>query len=99
RFTYSNLSFDTTDLASINDAFEVALLDDEGVSLVNAFATGRESFINFTEEQPTASATGVTDDHGIVTLDISAVATGTPATVVFRLVNNDLDENTTVTIN
>lgn len=98
RFTYSELSFDTSDHDSINDAFEAALLDDQGRTLVQPFAPARDAFINFTEEQPVAAAPGVIQVGGTVTVDISSLAPDTSATLVFRLVNNDQDENTTVHI-
>lgn len=98
RFTYSELSFDTADRDSINDAFEAAVLDGDGRTLVFPFATGRDAFINFTEEEPVGAASGVVHVGGTVTADISALLPGTSATLVFRLVNNDHDENTTVHI-
>ena len=61
------------------------------------FASGRDAFINFTEEQPVAAAPGVTQVGGTVTVDISSLP-DTSATLVFRLINNDQDENTTVHI-
>ena len=84
-------SFDTLDQESINDAFEIALLDDAGNSLVHTIDRNRDSFFNVTE--------GQTADFGVntvllghsVRLDLSHLSEGTAANLVFRLVNNDAD--------
>jgi len=95
-------SFDTTDPDSIKDAFEVALIDGDGYSLVDTFTAQRDAYFNLTEDLPAALGAGVahtavSQDHQ-VTLDISNVPPGTEATLTFRLVNNDTDTETTVTI-
>jgi hypothetical protein len=95
-------SFDTTDPDFINDAFEVALLDSDGYSLVDTFTAQRDAYFNLTEGLPAALGAGVThaavSQGHQVTLDISNVPPGTEATLTFRLVNNDTDTETTVTI-
>ena len=48
-FEYAALAFDTTDPGFINDAFEVALLGENGRSLVPTFAADRDAFFNITE--------------------------------------------------
>jgi hypothetical protein len=95
-------SFDTTDPDSIKDAFEVALLDSDGYSLVGTFTAQRDAYFNLTEDLPAALGEGVahaavSQGHQ-VTLAISKVPPGTEATLTFRLVNNDTDTETTVTI-
>lgn len=95
-------SFDTTDPDSIKDAFEVALLDSDGYSLVGTFTAQRDAYFNLTEDLPAAlgegvAHTAVSQGHQ-VTLDISNAPSGTEATLTFRLVNNDTDTETTVTI-
>lgn len=97
-FEYANLAFDTTDPSFINDAFEVALLGENGASLVTTFTTGRDAFFNITEGQNVATGSGVTVAGQRVTVDISQVIPGTTATLVFRLVNNDGDTLSTVAI-
>ncbi|MCU0962695.1 MAG: hypothetical protein MUF48_21575, partial [Pirellulaceae bacterium] len=47
-FTYE-AEFDTTDPAFINDAFEAALLDADGYSLVHTFHAQRDAYFNLTE--------------------------------------------------
>jgi YbbR domain-containing protein len=44
------LNFDTTDPDSINDAFEVALVDAQGNSLIHTIQPNRDAFFNITEE-------------------------------------------------
>jgi hypothetical protein len=100
-FTYI-ASFDTTDPDSIKDAFEAALTDANGFPLVDTFTAPRDAFFNLTEGMSavlgsrathTAASLGST-----VTLDISTIPAGTDATLTFRLVNNDRDTETTVTL-
>ena len=100
-FTYE-ASFDTSDPDSINDAFEVALITATGAPLAYTFAPERDAFFNVTEDLPSALGRGTTETASAtgnqVSLDISALAPGTQAVVVFRLVNNDADEDTTIHI-
>ena len=95
-------SFDTTDRDSMNDAFEASLMDADGHPLVYTFAPDRDSYFNLTEEMPSAVGRGTTEQVAAegtqVSVDISHLAADTEATLVFRLVNNDTDEDTTVHI-
>lgn len=100
-FTYTNLQFDTSDPNFINDAFEVALLGDDGNTIVHTFDSNRDAFFNITEDESAALGTGTSIQSGAeteVTLDISNLFPATNGTLVFRLVNNDADTETTVTI-
>ena len=97
-FTYESLGFDTSDPGFVNDAFEAALLDAAGNPLVPAFAPGRDAFLNVTDGGAVASAAGVVVVGRTVTLDLSGVPAGTAATLVFRLVNNDRDTGSAVTL-
>jgi hypothetical protein len=95
------LSFDTSDPDSINDAFEASVLDANGHTLVHTFASGRDAFFNVTEDVGLALGPGVTQTGDViktVTLDMASVLPGTNATVRFRLVNNDEDTKTSVRI-
>ena len=96
NFNYSNLAFDTTSQGRVKDAFEVALVDASGNSLVPTIAANRDAFLNVTEGQPAALGAWATSAGQTVTLDVSHVTPGTAATLVFRLVNNDGDVNTSV---
>ncbi|NCR35368.1 MAG: type I secretion C-terminal target domain-containing protein, partial [Microcystis aeruginosa S11-01] len=98
-FNIEELYFDTTDLDSINDAFEVALLDNKGNSLVYTIASGKDAFFNQTEGEPNALAAGVSIAGTTLRLNLSGIATGTPANLVFRLINNDQDTTSYVRIN
>ncbi len=97
QFSYAAF-FDTSDTFDINDAFEVALLDAAGNSLVHTVGTGQDAFFNLTEGLPSAQAAGVSVNGETVTLDLSDIPAGTEARLVFRLVNNDDDTETTVRI-
>jgi streptogramin lyase len=97
-FTYADLSFDTRDPDSINDAFEVAFVDVQGRTLAHTFVTDRDAYFNATEDEPIALGTKAVQNGQTVTLDISSLTAGTTGTVVFRLVNNDSDTLTAVKI-
>ena len=101
EFTFTDLNFDTSDSAFINDAFEASFLDDEGRPLVHAISAGRSAFFNITEGEDTALGGSTTFESGSiskVTVDLSDVPAGTQGTLQFRLVNNDSDTTTSVRI-
>ncbi len=98
QVAYTDLRFDAADSDSINDAFEVALVDLQGHSLVLPFATNRDAFFNATEDQPLALGAEARHDNGLITLDLAQVPPDTTATLMLRLVNNDQDVNTQVRI-
>ncbi|QEG20491.1 putative Ig domain-containing protein [Mariniblastus fucicola] len=82
----------------VNDAFEVALVDINGQPLVHGFNSDREAFFNLTEGESAAVGVNTILAGDTVTLDLSHIAEGTVANLVFRLVNNDGDTQTKVTI-
>ena len=97
KFTYEQLRFDTS-AHFIKDAFEASLVDDQGNTLVLPISSGHDAFFNITEGQqpvlsPSASQQGTT-----VSVDLSHIPAGTEATLELRLVNNDSDTTTSVTI-
>ncbi|MEG4293357.1 DUF4114 domain-containing protein, partial [Microcoleus sp. D2B6] len=94
----TGLNFDTADPDSINDAFEIALVDASGRSLVHTVGTGHNSFFNFTEGQPPQLAAGVTFNGSNISVNLSQIAGGTAAQLQVRLVNNDSDTATRVGI-
>ncbi|MGD9723617.1 MAG: putative Ig domain-containing protein [Pirellulales bacterium] len=89
-FSYRDLIFDTDDSQSINDAFELVLVDEQGRSVVPTIAFGRDAFANFTEGESAILAPGAAllEDE-TVTLDISHLAPGLRVQLITRLVNND----------
>jgi RHS repeat-associated protein len=96
-FTYSDLNFDTSDSNALKDAFEVALVDAQGKSLVHTIHTSRDAFLNLSEAQPLALAAGTTVAGQKVTVNLTGLAPGA-ATAIFRLINNDRDSQTSVRI-
>jgi RHS repeat-associated protein len=98
QFTYQKLTFDTQDPSFINDAFEVALLDQDGNTLVAPFAAGKDAIFNATESMESRSATGILVNGNSVTIGLNGLPIGTPAKIAFRLVNNDSDRATSVQI-
>jgi hypothetical protein len=97
-FTYAELSFDTQAGGRIKDAFEAALVDSNDGTLVHVFVSGRDTFFNITEGESIALGSDASVSGRTVTLDIRGLFPNTPATLVFRLVNNDGDTNTLVRI-
>lgn len=99
-FHYDALNFDTTSTNLIKDAFEVALVDSAGASLVPTYTgdASRDAFLNITEGLSPAQGQGVTVVNGLVTVGLMGVAPGTLATLIFRLANNDADTSTSVRI-
>ncbi len=99
-FRYDSLNFDTSDPNFINDAFEVALVDETGASMVPTY-TGdftRDAFLNISEDLPAALGQGVTLSNGVVTVSLAGVAAGAHARLIFRLANDDQDVGTSVRI-
>ncbi|MEH2196766.1 Ig-like domain-containing protein, partial [Nostoc sp.] len=92
-------SFDISDPDAINDAFEVALVDANGNSLVHTIASGRDAFFNLTEGENVALGAGANynSTDQTVRLNLTGVKPGN-ATLIFRLVNNDTDTTTNVSI-
>ena len=82
----------------VNDAFEVALVDADGETLVHAFNQDRDTFFNLTEGEAASVGVNAIQAGDTVSLDLSHIAEGTVANLVFRLVNNDSDTRTRVTI-
>lgn len=99
-FKINPLTFDLTDSKSINDAFEVALVDAQGKSLLPTLGTGRDSFFNWTEGLTAIGSAGTTYDAatGTVRVNLTGIAPGTATQLVFRLVNDDTDTTTQVRI-
>jgi len=91
-------SFDTSDLDGIKDAFEVALVDQNGESLVYTFDTERDTFFNLTEGQNAALGLGTSFSQQTVSIQLPIIPEGINPQLIFRLVNNDQDTETTVTI-
>jgi RHS repeat-associated protein len=90
-FTYAGLSFDTNPRPGIRDAFEAALVDANGQSLVHTIGAGRDAFLNVTDGQPPALGAETTLSGTTVTLNLAGITPGTPARLIYRLINNDSD--------
>ena len=91
--------FDETDREFINDAFEVALLDAEGRPVVPTFRPQRDAYFNRTEGELAAyDESVVTFASTTLSVDISQLEPGSTVRLVLRLVNDDSDTGSTVTI-
>ncbi|MEZ6101666.1 MAG: putative Ig domain-containing protein [Pirellulaceae bacterium] len=99
-FRYDSLHFDSTGSDFINDAFEVALVDETGASLVPTYSGDftRDAFFNVTEDLPPQLGNGSALADGLVTVNLTSVAPGSYARLIFRLANDDQDTGTSVRI-
>ncbi|MGB3401136.1 MAG: putative Ig domain-containing protein [Microcoleaceae cyanobacterium] len=99
RFTLTP-EFDTTDPNHINDAIEVAILNDQGESIVHTLSTEQQTILNWTEGEEIQLAPGVRYDSttGEVEVNLVGLPAGQEFDVMFRLVNNDEDSTTQVII-
>ncbi|MCS7468222.1 putative Ig domain-containing protein [Stieleria sp. ICT_E10.1] len=95
--SYANLLFDTAD-DFINDAFEIALVDRQGRSLVHAIAGSTDAAFNLTEGEPALLGANTLHTGETVKIDLAHLPAGTEGTLVARLVNNDGDTTTSVVI-
>ncbi|MCS7466146.1 putative Ig domain-containing protein [Stieleria sp. ICT_E10.1] len=102
RVSYADLSFDESDENFINDAFEIAVLDEFGNSLVQTISPDRDSIVNATESlsRLVADAAETVDSAGVttVTIGLEAIPDGTHAYLSLRLVGDDRDELTSVRV-
>jgi large repetitive protein len=97
HFRYQQLNFDKS-ANFINDAFEVAFVDELGNSLVHTIASGKDAFFNATENRQISTGASTIENNQFVTLDLSEVPSGTIGKLIFRLVNNDGDTQTSIRI-
>lgn len=97
-FEYSSLNFDVASKGRSLDAFEAALLDSQGNSLVPTLSSDRDSFFNIAEGLPVAKTNGVLQESNKISLSITDVLPGTKARLVLRLVNNDGDTESSVIV-
>ncbi|MGB7160274.1 MAG: putative Ig domain-containing protein [Tepidisphaeraceae bacterium] len=104
QFEYAGLSFDNSALPPyIRDAFEAALIGADGKPVVPTIDPGRDAYFNVTGglTSPVKQATGVDSqagtDSGIVKVNVAHLV-GQTIRLELRLINNDPDTATTVTI-
>ena len=81
-FSYTGPAFDTSDPSFVNDAFEAALVDGNGQSLVHTFATGRDAFFNITEGLAPALGSETTVSGQTVSVDLSGIPTPTSGLIL-----------------
>ncbi|MEZ6044195.1 MAG: Ig domain-containing protein [Planctomycetaceae bacterium] len=93
---FNDLVFNTLTSGETNDAFELALVDANGDSVVGTVWQGRDAFFNFTQGAavPTTGGgatvtTDATSGVSTVTVDVSHLSAGTEVTLLARLINND----------
>lgn len=95
---FSTPQFDTTSLARLRDAFEIAFVDATGHSLVLPFSVTRDSFYNATEGLSPLLASGVLESQGRLNVNLAGIAPGITGRLYLRLFNNDGDTQSQVII-
>ncbi|MDV6032260.1 MAG: hypothetical protein F9B45_19665 [Phycisphaera sp. RhM] len=98
RVRYEQEDFDFASLGTIKDAFEISLTDAEGRSLLHTIPGQTDASFNRTEGLPETAGGNVSWSEGTVLIDLSHLPAGTPATLNFRLLNNDSDKASSITI-
>ena len=95
----SNPVFDRTSLDRMKDAFEIALVDRNGNSLVTTVRPGSNALFNATEGfDGYQAAEGIVVDKNRVSIGLGGLPAGLNAKVVLRLINNDGDSLSKVVI-
>ena len=104
RISYERPTFDTS-VNQIKDAFEVAVLGDDGSPLALTVGKDRDAAFNWTELLDPLSADGTElsgttsgTTSGTITVNLAVLPPATAAKPVLRLVNNDSDTATGVRI-
>ena len=96
--------FDTTSQRTMQDAFEIELLDKNGQPLALPFAPGHDAVFNWSESASPAQgpATIVTrsgpGEDWTVTTSLNGLPAGTEVEARLRLVNNDRDDGTRILV-
>lgn len=98
EFDLVALGLDPSAPGQIPDAFEGSLLTDNATSLVPTHQTNSTAFINFGSGTVSSKATGVSIVGTKVTVNITGVAPGTRATLLFDLIGNPNGVRSTATI-
>ncbi|MCC7338411.1 MAG: putative Ig domain-containing protein [Pirellulaceae bacterium] len=93
-----NLTFDESSQGFIRDAFEVALVDESGNTLVRSHSTGRDALFNATEGLSTSVAQGIQFSNDTITVGLGGIPAGTTGKLILRLMNDDDDKNSQVAI-
>ncbi|MCA9213225.1 MAG: hypothetical protein KDB27_09180, partial [Planctomycetales bacterium] len=96
QFTLGNINFDAADAAHINDALEIAILDESGNALTETFVSLRDAAFNLTEGLSTQFGRGVLVQDNLVTIGLNGLPAGQQSNIVVRLINNDQDTGTAV---
>ncbi|MBL8823222.1 MAG: tandem-95 repeat protein [Planctomycetia bacterium] len=95
---FSTPQFDSTAVARLRDAFEIAYVDATGNSLVLPFSITRDAYYNATEGLSPLLAAGVFESQGRLNVNLAGIAPGTTGRLYLRLFNNDGDTQSQVTI-
>lgn len=98
RIGFADLNFDTTTKNSIRDSFEIALVDEQGSTVVLPFEAKRDALLNVSEEQSPLLGANAQLASGTIDVDLQQLPPATKANLVIRLINNDADAKTSVRI-
>lgn len=105
--SYASLQFDRAQPNRIKDAFEIAVLDAlnrpitytlDSIDGSTPSKAARDACFNVSEGSEPLLAPGIGHANSTVYIDLSFLEPQTPVKLVLRLINNDLDQETTIAI-
>lgn len=104
EFLFRAPEFDSSSQHTLRDAFEIEVTDLAGNPVAFAFAHGRETVFNWSEQLTPIAAPGSVaqletgDADSTITINLSGVEAGSQVVVTARLINNDGDQDSSVII-
>jgi RHS repeat-associated protein len=98
EFELRALGLDANNADEIPDAFQVSLLDAHSGSLVPTHRSDSTAFVNYVSGELPSLSPNVAIHGTTIILDISALAPGTDATLIFDLIGNPKGTSSTATI-
>ena len=102
RVLFENPEFDTTSLDTIRDAFEIVVTDTHGNPIVLPYAPRLEATYNVAESITSmygpSLVPGTLQQTPSATINLTGLAGGTEVNVAVRLLNNDRDNTSSVTL-
>jgi RHS repeat-associated protein len=102
ELTFDSPEFDVSSAKQIRDSFEIAILDRSGQPIVQPLSRTRDAVFNWTEGYDPVMAPGVrlweANETFTITVNLSGLSAGEQVQVVARLLNNDQDNQTGVTL-
>lgn len=98
KIDFRELMFDETDAGFVRDAFEIAIVDNDGNPVVDTIAFGRDATFNDTEGIGALFSEATTLVNDSLFVDLTGLPPFLEARAIVRLINNDADTSTSVIV-